>query len=58
MRETYHLINTSTIIWFGEWSDAGYDHIAQRHLADADSKTELEADELDLMNINVPIKAK
>ena len=24
MREAYHLINTATIIWFGEWSDLGY----------------------------------
>ena len=58
MKETHHLINTSTIIWFGEWSDSGYEHVAQRHLADADAKTELEADEDDLLNRPVPLTAK
>ena len=58
MREAYHLINTATIIWFGEWSDSGYEHVARRHLADPGTQTELEADEEDLANKPVAVKAK
>ena len=58
MRDTHHLINTSTIIWFGEWSDSGYEQVAHRHLADADKKSELELEDDDLLNKPVPLKAK
>lgn len=58
MRDAHHLINTATIIWFGEWSDFGYEHVAQRHLADPGTQTELDADEEDLANKPVAVKAK
>ena len=60
MREAYHLINIATIIWFGEWSDAGYENVATRHLADRDLKTELEVDDEELVSSekSVEMKAK
>lgn len=59
MREAYHLINIATIIWFGEWSDAGYENVAHRHLADTSSKTELEVDDEELKSEkSVQLKAK
>ena len=37
MRDAPHLLNSSTLIYFGEWSNAGFSEIAHRHLtADTD----------------------
>ena len=51
MRETYHLVNTSTIIWYGEWSNAGYENVAEKHLVvpDGASGTEFSPDEDDYL---------
>lgn len=32
MRDSLHLVNSSTIIYFGEWSDDGFEFVAKRHL--------------------------
>lgn len=34
MRDSPHLLNSSTLIYFGEWSDSGYEFIANKHLND------------------------
>ena len=34
MREAPHLLHSSTLIYFGEWSDSGYEFIATKHMTD------------------------
>ena len=34
LREAQHLLDTSTLIYFGEWSDHGFHYIATKHLED------------------------
>ena len=34
LRDASHLLDSSTLIYFGEWSDYGFEHIAMRHLED------------------------
>lgn len=34
MRDTPHLLNSSTVIFFGEWSDSGFEFIARKYLTD------------------------
>ena len=41
MRDTPHLIDSSTMIYFGEWSDFGLEFIAVKHLEDDDSEITL-----------------
>ena len=31
MRDTLHLVNTSTIIQFGDWSRAGFEYMARKY---------------------------
>jgi len=33
MRDTQHLVNTSTIIQFGDWSKAGFEYMAKKYFA-------------------------
>ena len=35
LRDAAHLLNSSTLIYFGEWSDSGYQYIAKKHLTEA-----------------------
>ena len=48
LRDANHLVNTSTIIWFGEWSNSGYEQVAFKHLVVPENGKELLADEEDL----------
>ena len=34
MRDNPHLLNSSTVIFFGEWSDSGFEYIAKKYLTD------------------------
>ena len=34
LRETPHLLNSSTLIYFGEWDDTGFMFIAKKHLTE------------------------
>ena len=33
MRETLHLVNSSTIIQFGDWSRAGFEYMAKKYFS-------------------------
>ena len=33
MRETLHLVNSSTIIQFGDWSKAGFEYMAKKYFS-------------------------
>ena len=38
LRDAPHLLSSSTLIYFGEWSDPGYEFIARKHLADSEDE--------------------
>ena len=39
LRDAAHLLNSSTLIYFGEWSDSGFEYIAKKHLAESPEET-------------------
>ena len=40
LRDAPHLLDSATLIYFGEWSDFGFEYIAKKHLEERHADTD------------------